>query len=101
MPGFVITQGTGLKCLHAPGPTPDLTYSRVKIDGQSVVLQGQPYTITTCTAGQSKCTKGTWTRGAQKVLAGGVPLAISTGVSLLAPAGAFTVLAVQSRVKAS
>src|SRR4030095_16032890 len=98
MSGFVITKSTGLKCVHTPGPTPDLTYPRVKVDGQPVVLQGQTYTITTCAAGQSKCTSGAWTKGAQKVLGCGIPIAISTGVSLLAPAGAFTVLLVQSRV---
>ena len=101
MSGFVITKATGLKCVHSPGPTPDLTYSRVKIQGQPVVLQGQTYTITTCAAGQSKWTSGAWTKGANKVLGGGVPLAISSGVSLLAPAGAFTVLLVQSRVRAT
>jgi len=101
MAGFIITNGTGLKCVHSPGPTPDLTYPRVKINGQPIVLQGHPYTIKTCTAGQSKCTAGTWTKGAQKVRAGVIPVAISTGVSLLAPAGAFTVMLVQQRVKAT
>ena len=100
MAGSVITKTTALKCVHAPGPTPDLTYSRVKVDGQPVVLQGQTYTISTCGA-QTKCTSGTWTKGALKVLGGGVPLAISTGISMIAPAGAFTVLLVQSRVKAT
>jgi hypothetical protein len=100
MSGFVITQSTGLKCVHSPGPTPDITYPRVKIGGQPIVLQGYPYTIKTCTV-QTKCTAGSWTKGAQKVRAGGIPVAISTGVSLLAPAGSFTVLLVQQRVRAT
>jgi len=100
MEGFIITNGTGLKCVHTPGPTPDLTYPRVKINGQPIVLQGHPYTIKTCAA-QTKCTAGSWTKGAQKVRAGVIPVAISTGVSVIAPAGAFTVLLVQSRVKAT
>ena len=53
MSGSVITKSTGLKCVHAPGPTPDITYPRVKIEGQPIVLQGQPYTITTCGAANS------------------------------------------------
>ena|SRR5688572_29094019 len=101
MSGFIITKSTGLKCVHSPGPMPDATYPRVKINGQPIVLQGQRYTITTCAAGQSKCTEGSWTRGAKDVLAGGTPVAISTGVSILKPAGAFTVLLVQQRVKAT
>jgi hypothetical protein len=100
MSGSVITKSSTLKCPHAAGVTPDVTDIHVKIEGQAIVLQMQPYTITTCTA-QSKCTKGTWTRGAARVKASGIPVAISTGTSLVTPAGVFTVSLTQQRVKAT
>jgi hypothetical protein len=101
MSGFIITKTAALKCPHAADVTPDVTDLHVKIGGQPIVLQLQPYTITTCTAGQSKCTKGTWTMGAGRVKASGTPVAISTGTSQVLPAGVFTVVLTQQRVKAT
>ena len=100
MPGSIITKSSALKCPHAAGVTPDVTDIHVKIDGQPIVLQMQPYTITTCTA-NTKCTKGTWTKGAERVKASGVPVAISTGISQVVPAGVFAVVLTQQRVKAT
>jgi uncharacterized Zn-binding protein involved in type VI secretion len=101
MPGFIITKGATLNCPHQTGATPIVTDLHVRIEGQPIVLQQQPYTFPTCTAGQSKCTAGSWTMGAGRVKASGTPVAISTGISLIAPAGAFSVLLTQQRVKAT
>lgn len=100
MSGFVITKSSSLNCPHQTGATPNVTDIHVKIGGQPIVLQLQPYSFPTCTGGQSKCTAGSWTRGAARVKASGIPVAISTGVSLIAPAGAFAVVLTQQHVKA-
>jgi uncharacterized Zn-binding protein involved in type VI secretion len=101
MSGFIITKGAKLNCPHQTGATPIVTDLHVKAGGQPIVLQAQPYSFPTCTGGQSKCTAGSWTRGALRVKASGMPVAISTGVSLIAPAGAFAVVLTQQRVKAT
>jgi uncharacterized Zn-binding protein involved in type VI secretion len=101
MSGFIITKGDSLTCTHGGAVTPDFTSLRVKVSGQPAVLQMQPYTITTCPAGQSKCTKGTWTKGAMRVTANGTPVAISTGTSQCVPAGFFKVVFTQQRVEAT
>jgi hypothetical protein len=101
MPGFIITKSSTLNCPHSTGAAPDVTDIHVRISGQPIVLQLQPYSFPTCAAGNSKCTKGSWTKGAARVTASGTPVAISTGISLIAPAGAFTVVLTQQRVKAT
>jgi hypothetical protein len=100
MSGFIITKRDSLTCTHGAAVTPDFASLRLKVGGEPVVLQMQPYTITTCTAGQSKCTKGTWTKGAMRVTTNGTPVAISTGTSRCVPAGTFKVVSTQQRVKA-
>lgn len=101
MPGFIITKSAALSCPHSAPATPDVTDIHVKVAGQAIVLQLQPYTIAACTAGQSKCTKGAWSKGASRVQASGTPVAISTGTSQVVPAGVFTVVLTQQRVKAT
>jgi hypothetical protein len=101
MAGFIITKSALLNCPHSTPAAPDVTDLRVKIGGQPIVLQAQPYSFPTCPTSNSKCVKGSWTLGAIRVKAGGTPVAISAGVSLIAPAGAFTVLLTQQRVKAN
>jgi len=101
MSGFVITKSSVLNCPHSTPARADMSSPRVKAAGQPVVLQGHLYSFPTCTAGQSKCTSGSWTVGAVRVSASGIPIAISTGVSVIAPPGIFSVMSTQPRVKAT
>jgi uncharacterized Zn-binding protein involved in type VI secretion len=101
MSGLVITKSSVLNCPHSTPAKADMSSPRVKAAGQPVILQGHLYSFPTCTAGQSKCTSGSWTVGALRVKASGLPVAISTGVSVIAPPGVFSVVTVQPRVKAS
>ncbi len=101
MPGFVINKSAVLNCKHSTPAKADMTDLRVKVAGQPVVLQAHLYSFPTCAAGQSKCTSGSWTKGAERVKAGGIPIAISSGISVIAPVGSFTVMLTQQRVKAT
>jgi hypothetical protein len=101
MSGFVINKSAVLNCKHSTPAKADMTDLRVKVTGQPVVLQAHLYSFPTCAAGNSKCTSGSWTKGAERVKAGGVAVAISSGVSVIAPAGSFTVMVTQQRVQAT
>ena len=101
MSGFVITEGSIVKCTHQFPVAPKFTDLHVKVQGAPVVLVMKPYDMATCTAGQSKCTTASWTQGATRVTASGVPVAISTGISVIAPPGTFTVGLNQPHVRAT
>src|SRR5688572_9541508 len=101
MSGFVITKGSIVKCPHQFPVAPQFTDLHVKVQGQPIVLEARPYNMATCAAGQSKCTGGSWTKGAVRVKASGIPVAISVGTSVVAPTGIFTVGLNQPHVKAT
>jgi len=100
MSGFVIDQSSLLTCPHSVPATPNQVDARVSVMGAPIVTLAHTYKIGCPT--NSPCTVGVWVQGANKVLASGFPVAISTGTSQIAPPPRkFTVLLTQQRVKAT
>ena len=103
MSGFVITEGSIVQCPHQFPVAPQFTDIHVKVEGKAVVLEAKPYNMATCAnTSQSKCVSGTWTKGASRVTASGIPVAINTGISVVTPTpgGKFSVGLNQPSVRA-
>ena len=105
MAAFILHKDALVVCDHVPGlaqatmPSP-----RVSVSGMPAVTVLSPYTISACGLTGSTnppCVSGMWTKGANRVLIGGFPVAIEGGDALCLPTmGSLTVRAVQQRVKA-
>jgi hypothetical protein len=85
MPAQVLHRRASVNCSHSPGKaTPDTTFPRVKVSGQDVVTLTDQYSIAGCPL-NSPCLRGMWISAAEKVTAGGVPVAIFSGQSTCVP----------------
>jgi len=91
MAGHILHEGALVLCQHPPGDArPDQTDTRVAVSGQAVMTVARQYTITGCAleSGNSPpCKTGTWIKGAGRVFASGLAVAIDTGESLCATSG--------------
>ena len=90
MAGHILHQGARVLCKHAGIAEPDQIDSRVTVSGQAVMTVLRTYTVTACSLNGSSsppCTKATWIKGAERVSASGLPVAIDTGQSLCVPSG--------------
>jgi hypothetical protein len=72
------------------------------VSGQPVTTLSSPYVIAGCPfppASGGPCATAQWVVGATRVLAGGVPVVVQSGMAVCAPTGVpLTVLVVQPRV---
>jgi hypothetical protein len=102
MPGPALHLGAVVMCSHGGTAQPTAPLPRVLLSGQPVVTLASPYAVVGCglTAVPSPpCVTGQWVSGAVRVLAGGAPVAIVTGVSTCVPPGTpLLALTVQPRV---
>ena len=104
MPGFLLHVGATMQCTHggpAQSPTPD---SRVKVNGQAIVTQTPPFTITACpfttSAGPMPCVTGNWITTATRVRASNKPVLLQDSQALTTPNGVpLNILSTQTRVK--
>ena len=91
MPGPILHLGATVTCTHGGQALPVSPNPRVLVSGQPVVTQPGPYTVAGCgfvpTAGNGPCVTGTFTTGATRVLAGGVPVVLMDSVSTCVPTG--------------
>lgn len=106
MAGFIMHKDALVVCDHSPGiANADSPEPRVKVSGMPVMTVLRTYTITGCglqSSSTSFCATGAWTKGAQRVFAGGLPVAIDNGQSLCATTfGKLNARVVQQRVQAS
>jgi hypothetical protein len=103
MPGFLLHIGATVLCAHGGQAQPGAPFPRVLVSGQPVVAQPVPWIVAGCpfvpSAGNGPCVTGQWITGTVRVLAGGMPLTIMTGVSVCVPTGTpMQALAAQTRV---
>jgi hypothetical protein len=102
MPGPALHLGAVVMCSHGGPAQPTAPLPRVLLSGQPVVTLASPYAVVGCglTAVPSPpCVTGQWLAGAVRVLAGGAPVAVVTGVSTCVPTGTpLLPLTVQPRV---
>jgi hypothetical protein len=91
MAGHILHEGALLLCRHPPGSaTPDQTDTRVTVSGQAVMTVARTYTVSGCALNSTNsppCTTASWLKGAERVIASGLPVAIDSGQSLCMPSG--------------
>jgi hypothetical protein len=90
MPGPVLHLGATVLCSHAGQALPAAPFARVTVSGQPVVTLASPYAIVGCALTGTPvppCATGQFVVGAGRVIAGGAPLALLSGVSVCVPTG--------------
>ena len=102
MPGPILHVGATVMCAHGGQATPTAPNPRVLVSGQPVATMTAPYAVAGCAfvppGGNGPCATAQWTVGATRVLAGGQPVVIMTGVSTCVPTGT-PLLPVQAQVR--
>ena len=102
MPGPIVPLGATVICAHGGQATPVAPFPRVMVNGQPVTTLSSPYVVAGCPfppVSGGPCVTAQWVVGATRVLAGGVPVVIQSGMAVCAPTGVpLTVLVVQPRV---
>jgi len=104
MPGFVLHLGASVLCAHGGQATPTMPFPRVTVSGQPVTTLAAPYVVAGCPfvpPAPGPCVSAQWVLGATRVLAGGQPVLIQSGVAVCAPTGTpLMPLVTQTRVTA-
>lgn len=105
MPGLVLHLGATVQCVHGGLAQPAAPFPRVLVNGQPVVTLSSPYIVAGCglppPAG-GPCVTAQWVIGATRVMAGGAPVLVQSGVAVCAPtATPLLVSATQTRVTAT
>jgi hypothetical protein len=105
MPGPIVHLGATVLCSHGGQATPTAPFPRVLVSGQPVTTLTAPYVVAGCPfppASGGPCVTAQWVVGSTRVLAGGAPLVLQSGVAVCAPTGVpLMVVAVQPRVIAT
>src|SRR5438067_1786436 len=103
MSGFLVHQGATVLCLHGGTAQPVVVNPRVKVSDQQIVTQTSTYTIAACSLSTSSgpfCATATWTSGATRVKAGGVPVVLQDSQATCVATGTgLNITVTQTRVK--
>lgn len=104
MPGFLLHVGATVMCAHAGQAQPTTPNSRVRVGGQPIVTQPNPYTIAGCpfnvSGAPSPCVTAQWPMAATRVRADGQPVLLQDSQSVCSPNGTpLNILTLQVRVK--
>ena len=90
MPAPMLHLGATVLCSHAGQATPVAPFPRVTVSGQPVVTLASPYAIAACGLTGTPtppCVMGQFIAGANRVLAGGAPVATLISQSTCIPTG--------------
>lgn len=91
MPAPVLHLGATVICSHGGQAQPLVPFPRVLVSGQPVVTLSSPYAVAGCPfvtpAGNGPCVTAQWVIGAARVLAGGAPVLVQSGMSICMPTG--------------
>ncbi|WP_414569489.1 hypothetical protein [Nostoc sp. CCY 9925] len=103
MPGYLLHQGATVLCTHGGQAQPAVPYPRVRVSGQPIVTQPNPYLVAGCpfppVAG-GPCVTAQWVTGAVRVRAGGLPVLLQDSQAICAPTGTpVNIVVTQIRVK--
>jgi hypothetical protein len=103
MPGYLLHQGATVLCAHGGQAQPTAPNPRVKVGGQPVVTQANPYTVSGCSfppQSGGPCVTAQWTVTALRVKVGGMFVLLQDSKATCMPTGTpFTVVMAQVRVK--
>lgn len=106
MSGFLLHVGVTALCAHGGPAQPTVPDPRVRVSGQPVVTQPNPWVVTGCpfTPGPSPvpCVTAQWVVGALRVRASGQPLLLQSSQAVTVPNGVpINIVATQVRVRGS
>jgi hypothetical protein len=105
MPGFLLHVGATVLCMHAGQAQPVVPDPRVRVGGQSITTQPNPYTVAGCTlppppGANGPCVTAQWVTAATRVRAGGVPVLLQDSQAVCVTSGTgLNVVATQVRAK--
>lgn len=105
MPGFVLSQGASVMCMHGGQAQPTAPLPRVKVAGQPAIGQTSVYTVAGCPLVPPPippCVSATWVVAAVRVKSTGIPLVLVDSTAVCIPTGTGLLpVSFQVRVKAS
>jgi hypothetical protein len=92
MPGFLLHVGATVLCMHAGQAQPVVSNPRVRVGGQPITTQPNPYTVAGCAlppppGANGPCVTAQWVTAATRVRAGGVPVLLQDSQAICAPSG--------------
>ena len=103
MPGYLLHQGATVICAHAGQAQPTVPNPRVKVMGQPVVTQPNPFVVSGCGltgTPNPPCATAQWVTAATRVRVGGLPVLLQDSQATCIPTGTpLTILVTQVRVK--
>lgn len=105
MPGFLLHMGATVLCTHGGQAVPMAPSLRVRVGGQPIVTQPNPYTVAGCPfvpPANGPCVTAQWVVGALRVRAEGMPVLLQDSMAVCTPTGTpLNVVMTQVRVKGS
>ena len=105
MPGYLLHVGATVLCMHTGQAQPIVSNPRVRVGGQPITTQPNPYTVGGCAlppppAANGPCLTAQWITAATRVRAGGVPVLLQDSQAICAPSGTgLNVVATQVRAR--
>jgi hypothetical protein len=104
MPGFLLHAGATVICSHGGQAQATVPNPRVRVGGQPIVTQPNPYVVAGCpfVSGTNPlpCVTANWVTAAVRVRAGGLPVLLQDSQAVTVPNGVpLNVLVTQVRVK--
>ncbi|MBN8992434.1 MAG: hypothetical protein J0H42_29705 [Rhizobiales bacterium] len=93
MPGYILHQGADVKCMHLGPAQPMMTYPRVTVGGNPIVVRSDTYSVTACQfpawtlGGSPPCSTAAWTMAATRLFAGGDNVLLFDSQSQCTPNG--------------
>jgi len=104
MPGFLLHVGATVICSHGGQAQPTAPFPRVRVGGQPIVTQPNPYVVAGCpfVSGTNPlpCVTANWVSTAVRVRAGGLPVLLQDSQAVTVPNGVpLNVLVTQVQVK--
>ena len=106
MPGYLLSVGASVICMHGGQAQALVPNLRVKAAGQPTFQQPNPWTVTGCphtvSGAPLPCVTAQWITAATRVRSSGLPLLLDDSLAICAPNGTgVSIQATQARVKAT
>lgn len=103
MPGFLLHEGATILCVHGGQAQATAPNPKVKVNGQFIVMQQAPHTVSACPFNVSgspvPCVTAQWTTAATKITSNGIPVLLFDSQATCAPNGTpVTVSSIQTKV---
>lgn len=104
MPGFLLHQGATVLCVHGGQAQPSVPFPRVRVGGQPIVTQPNPYLVAGCPffsgTNPQPCVTASWVTAATRVRANGLPVLLQDSQAVCTPNGTPLMITVtQARVR--